>query len=201
MSISSATFIKSESKVDTKDFSPNKEFAFIGRSNVGKSSLINCITGNAKLAKVSATPGKTRLINKFSINNGAWVLVDLPGYGYAKASKKDKEELRKIIYSYILKSNQLFLLCLLIDIRHDPLKADEEFIQFLGMNGVPFVIVFTKSDKLSKTAMSASVEKYKRHLLETWEELPPVFVTSSETGMGTNQLIDYIESLLAGDIK
>jgi len=197
MAITSATFIKSESKVDTGDFSPQKEFAFIGRSNVGKSSLINCICGNAKLAKVSATPGKTRLINKFSINSDQWILVDLPGYGYAKASKKEKEELRRIIYSYVLKSNQLFLLCLLIDIRHEPLKADEEFIEFLGENEVPFVIVFTKADKLSKTAMSHSVEKYKKHLLKTWEQLPQIFVTSSETGAGTDELVDYIESLIS----
>lgn len=196
MAIKSASFIKSESKVDVNDTSRNKEFAFIGRSNVGKSSLINALTGNNKLAKVSSTPGKTRLINKFSINNGEWTLVDLPGYGYAKATKKDKEELKRIIYSYILKSNQLFLLCVLIDIRHEPQKADEEFINFLGENGIPFIIVFTKSDKLSSSAARKSVEKYTNHLLQTWEELPPYFITSSENGTGLTELLEHIESFL-----
>jgi len=196
MAITSASFIKSESKVDQNDFSDVKEFAFIGRSNVGKSSLINKLTGNSKLAKVSSTPGKTRLINKFSINNGQWVLVDLPGYGYAKASKKDKEELKRIIYSYVLKSNQLFLLSLLIDIRHEPLKADQDFIEFLGNNGIPFIIVFTKADKLSSSAIEKSLARYKRYLRESWEELPRIFITSSESGFGTEELINYIDSLL-----
>lgn len=196
MSISSASFIKSESKVDVSDFSEIKEFAFIGRSNVGKSSLINALTGNSKLAKVSSTPGKTRLINKFSINGGEWSLVDLPGYGYAKASKKDKEELNRIIKSYILKSNQLFLLFLLIDIRHEPLKADQEFIRFLGENSIPFSIVFTKADKLSSSAQQRSVDIYKKYLKESWEELPRIFVTSSMSGKGTESVIEYIEEFV-----
>lgn len=167
------------------------EYAFIGRSNVGKSSLINMLTRHNKLAMTSSMPGKTLLINHFIVND-EWYLVDLPGYGYAKRSKKQNEQLEHIISSYILDREQMSNLFVLIDSRHAPQKIDLEFFEWLGENGVPFSIVFTKADKLTKTALASNVEAYKTRLLEEWEELPPIFITSSESAMGRDELLEYI---------
>ncbi len=175
-----------------KDNKP--EYAFIGRSNVGKSSLINMLTNKKKLAKTSATPGKTLLINHFIINN-EWYLVDLPGYGFAKRSKKEVAKLEQMISEYILQREQLVNVFLLVDLRLDPQKIDLEFIQWLGDSSVPFAIVFTKADKLSATKASQQVEAYKKVLLETWEELPPIFITSAEKRQGRDEILDYIEKI------
>ena len=175
-----------------KDNKP--EYAFIGRSNVGKSSLINMLTNNKKLAKTSATPGKTLLINHFIINN-EWYLVDLPGYGYAKRSKKEIEKLDQMIRGYILQREQLVNVFVLVDIRLEAQKIDLEFIEWLGLSSVPFAIVFTKADKLSAAKVSASVEAYKKVLLETWEELPPIFITSAEKRQGRDEVLDYIDQI------
>ncbi len=171
------------------------EYAFIGRSNVGKSSLINMLTHSRNLAKTSQKPGKTLLINHFSINNGQWYLVDLPGYGYAQRGKAQREEFRKMIEGYILHRPQLVSLFVLIDIRHEPQKVDLEFLNWLGENAVPFAIVFTKADKLGPVAARRNVEDYRKVLLKSWEELPPVFVTSAEKGSGRDDLLDYIARL------
>jgi GTP-binding protein len=170
------------------------EYAFIGRSNVGKSSLINMLTNNKKLAKTSATPGKTLLINHFIINN-EWYLVDLPGYGYAKRSKKEVGKLEQMISGYILQREQLVNVFLLVDVRLEPQKIDLEFIQWLGDSSIPFAIVFTKADKLSAMKVSQQVETYKKVLLETWEELPPVFITSAEKRQGRDEVLDYIDRI------
>ena len=175
-----------------KDTKP--EYAFIGRSNVGKSSLINMLTNNKKLAKTSATPGKTLLINHFIINN-EWYLVDLPGYGYAKRSKKEVGKLEQMISGYILQREQLVNVFLLVDVRLEPQKIDLEFIQWLGDSSIPFAIVFTKADKLSAMKVSQQVETYKKVLLETWEELPPVFITSAEKRQGRDEVLDYIDRI------
>ena len=170
------------------------EYAFIGRSNVGKSSLINMLTGRKALAKTSATPGKTLLINHFLIN-GDWYIVDLPGYGFAKRSKEAREQLRRMIEGYVLGREQMTNLFVLVDSRLKPQKVDLEFIQWLGEHGVPFSIVFTKMDKLGKVAGPAAVEDYKKELLKTWDELPPVFMTSSEDARGRDELLGYIDSI------
>ena len=170
------------------------EYAFIGRSNVGKSSLINMLTGRSGLAKTSQTPGKTMLINHFIINK-SWYIVDLPGYGYAQRGKKAQEQLREIIESYILGRTEITNLFLLIDSRHAPQKIDLEFMDWLGENEVPFSIVFTKLDKLGVNAGKLKIEEYKKVLLERWEELPPIFATSSEDGRGREELLDYIEQI------
>ncbi len=170
------------------------EYAFIGRSNVGKSSLINMLTGRTGLAKTSSMPGKTLLINHFLIND-AWYIVDLPGYGYARRGKDEREKLAKIIKSYILGREQMTNLFVLVDSRHEPQKIDVEFMQWLGENGVPFSIVFTKMDKLGVVAGRMKVEAYKKHLLESWEELPPIFITSSEDTRGRDEVLDYIDSI------
>ena len=170
------------------------EYAFIGRSNVGKSSLINMLTRKPKLAMTSATPGKTMLINHFIINK-AWYLVDLPGYGYAQRGKKAKDKLTQMIESYILDREQMTNLFLLIDIRHEPLTIDLEFIEWLGENGVPFAIIFTKADKLGLQRQRENVERYLARLSEQWEELPPHFVTSSEKGLGRDEVLNYIDSI------
>ena len=192
--IKSAEFSVSSFRLDQCPKEQRPEYAFIGRSNVGKSSLINMLTGRKGLAKTSATPGKTLLINHFLINN-SWYLVDLPGYGYAKRSKKTQEKLEGIISDYILGREQLTCLFLLIDLRHDAQKIDLEFIEWLGENGIPFAIVFTKGDKLAKTKVQAHADAYMKHLEEQWEELPPYFVTSSETRLGRDELLDYIEQI------
>lgn len=170
------------------------EYAFIGRSNVGKSSLINMLTGRSGLAKTSQTPGKTMLINHFIINK-SWYIVDLPGYGYAQRGKKAQEQLREIIESYILGRTEMTNLFLLIDSRHAPQKIDLEFMDWLGENEVPFSIVFTKLDKLGVNAVKLKIEEYKKVLLERWEELPPIFATSSEDGRGRDEILDYIEQI------
>ena len=170
------------------------EYAFIGRSNVGKSSLINMLTGRKALAKTSQTPGKTLLINHFIINH-QWYIVDLPGYGYAKRSKDSREKLERIIKGYILQREQMTNLFVLIDSRIKPQRIDLEFMQWLGENGVPFSIVFTKLDKLGRVAGAMAVEAYKQELLKTWEELPPVFMTSSEDGRGRDEMLNYIDSI------
>jgi len=170
------------------------EYAFIGRSNVGKSSLINMLCNHKGLAKTSATPGKTLLINHFIINN-EWYLVDLPGYGYAKRSKTMQQKLEQMISSYILQREQLVNVFVLIDIRHEPQKIDIEFIDWLGKSNVPFSIVFTKADKLSVSKAKASVNAYMKKLEETWEELPPYFVSSSEKMTGREEILDYIDGI------
>ncbi len=170
------------------------EYAFIGRSNVGKSSLINMLCENKKLAKTSATPGKTLLINHFIINRD-WYLVDLPGYGFAKRSKSEIARLDQMISGYILQRKQLACVFVLVDIRHEAMKIDLDFINWLGASGIPLAIVFTKADKLSHGKVQANVEAYKQKLMETWEELPPVFVTSAEKKTGKGELLDYIDSV------
>lgn len=175
-----------------KDTKP--EYAFIGRSNVGKSSLINMLTNNKKLAKTSATPGKTLLINHFIINK-EWYLVDLPGYGYAKRSKKEIAKLDQMIRGYILQREQLVNVFVLVDSRLEPQKIDLEFIEWLGQSSIPFAIVFTKADKLSTSKLNQSIEGYKKKLLETWEELPPIFLTSAEKKQGRDEVLNYIEQI------
>ena len=175
-----------------KDTKP--EYAFIGRSNVGKSSLINMLTNNRKLAKTSSTPGKTLLINHFIINN-EWYLVDLPGYGFAKRSKKEVTKLNQMIQGYILQREQLVNVFVLIDVRLEAQNIDLEFIQWLGESSIPFAIVFTKADKLTANKVNANVAAYKKVLSETWEELPPMFVTSSEKKQGRDELLNYIEEI------
>ena len=170
------------------------EYAFIGRSNVGKSSLINMLCNRKNLAKTSATPGKTLLINHFIINN-EWYLVDLPGYGYTKRSKTVQQKLEQMISSYILQRKQLINVFVLIDIRHAPQQIDLEFIDWLGQSKVPFSIVFTKADKLPTTKIKAAANAYMNKLKETWEELPPYFITSSEQRLGQHEVLDYIEDI------
>ena len=183
MVIKSAEFVISNSRVEKCPTTGLPEYAFIGRSNVGKSSLINMLTARKGLAMTSQKPGKTQLINHFIIND-AWYLVDLPGYGYARLGKDSRDSLRRMIEDYVLERKELVLLFVLLDCRHDPQKIDLEFIQWLGEEGVPFALVFTKADKLSKGRLAANVEAYKAKLHEEWEELPPIFVTSSEERMG-----------------
>ena len=194
MDIKSAEFVMSNTRIDRCPQTGLPEYAFIGRSNVGKSSLINMLTRKPKLAMTSATPGKTMLINHFIINK-SWYLVDLPGYGYAQRGKKAKDKLTQMIESYILDREQMTNLFLLIDIRHEPLTIDLEFIEWLGENGVPFAIIFTKADKLGTQRQRENVEKYLARLSEQWEELPPHFVTSSEKGIGRSEVLNYIEQI------
>ena len=207
--IKNAQYIISSPDVKDCPQSGLPEYAFIGRSNVGKSSLINMLCHNPKLAKTSQKPGKTLLINHFLVESRKtkdrdavaqsqeWHLVDLPGYGYAQAGQKQREALKRMIERYCLLREQLVCLFVLVDCRHEPQKIDLEFINWLGENGVPFAIVFTKGDKLGKVRLRENVEAYKARLLEEWEELPPVFVTSSETGLGGEELVAYIEELNA----
>ena len=192
--IKSARFVISNSDVNKCPQDGKPEYAFIGRSNVGKSSLINMLTRHNKLAMTSAMPGKTLLINHFIVND-EWYLVDLPGYGYAKRSKKQNEQLEHIISSYVLDREQMTNLFVLVDSRHEPQKIDLEFFEWLGENGVPFSIVFTKADKVTKNQLASNVEAYKQRLLQEWEELPPVFITSSESAMGRDELLGYIEDI------
>ncbi|MBP3285881.1 MAG: YihA family ribosome biogenesis GTP-binding protein [Prevotella sp.] len=194
MNIKTAEFSLSAPMVSMCPKDTKPEYAFIGRSNVGKSSLINMLTNNKKLAKTSATPGKTLLINHFIINK-EWYLVDLPGYGYAKRSKTEVAKLDQMIRGYILQREQLVNVFVLVDIRLEPQQIDLEFIDWLGQSGVPFAIVFTKADKLTANKANQSVESYKKKLLETWEELPPVFLTSAEKKQGRDEVLDYIEQI------
>jgi GTP-binding protein len=195
MQINSAVFVISNTDFQKCPESELPEFAFIGRSNVGKSSLINMLMSKKDLAKTSSKPGKTLLINHFLINQN-FHIVDLPGYGYAKVSKTQREKLRKIIESYILLRGQLTNLFVLIDSRLEPQQIDLEFMEWLGENSVPFSIVFTKSDKQSTKKLTDNIEKYQEKLLETWENLPPIFITSSEKKVGKEEVLNYIEKIL-----
>ena len=192
--VKSAKFVISNSDVRKCPQDGKPEYAFIGRSNVGKSSLINMLTRQRKLAMTSSTPGKTLLINHFLIN-GEWYLVDLPGYGYAKRSKAQNEQLQRIISGYVLGRDAMTLLFVLVDSRHSPQAIDLEFFRWLGENGVPFSIIFTKADKLTKVVLSNNIAAYKKRLLEEWEELPPVFVTSSESALGREEVLQYISEI------
>ncbi len=171
------------------------DFAFIGRSNVGKSSLINTLTGRNSLAKVSGTPGKTRLINHFLIN-GQWYLVDLPGYGYARTSKSQREDFSRLILDYVLRCERMHFLFVLLDSRLEPQAIDLRFIRLLGEHGVPFGLVFTKTDKLSRAQLDRSLDRYRRTLAEEWEELPPIFTSSSLRGSGREEILDFIGQCL-----
>lgn len=194
MIIRSAQFVISNTDVRKCPETDLPEYAFIGRSNVGKSSLINMLTQHKGLAMTSQKPGKTQLINHFLINE-EWHLVDLPGYGYARVGQANRERLKAIIEDYILERRQLTSLFILLDCRHEPQKIDLEFIEWAGENGVPFSLIFTKADKLSRGRLAANIEAYKERLLETWEELPPIFVTSSEERLGRDELLGYIEQI------
>ncbi|MDD2313496.1 MAG: ribosome biogenesis GTP-binding protein YihA/YsxC [Proteiniphilum sp.] len=194
MLIKSAEFIISNTDFRKCPQDGKPEYAFIGRSNVGKSSLINMLTNRKGLAMTSSTPGKTLLINHFLIND-AWYLVDLPGYGYARRGKEGREKIRALIEDYILGREEMSNLFVLIDSRHEPQQIDLEFMEWLGENGVPFGIVFTKADKLGSGRLQLNISSYKDKLLESWEELPPIFVTSSEKGEGREELLDYIEKI------
>ena len=194
MLIKSAEYVVSNSRVEKCPTTGLPEYAFIGRSNVGKSSLINMLTGRKGLAMTSQKPGKTQLINHFIINK-EWHLVDLPGYGYARLSKDGRDGLRRMIEDYVLERRELVCLFVLLDARLEPQKIDLEFIEWLGEESVPFALVFTKADKLSKGKLSANISAYKERLLEGWEELPPLFITSSEERTGRDELLDYIEGI------
>lgn len=197
MIIKSAEYTISSARVDQCPQGELPEFAFIGRSNVGKSSLINMLTGKTRLAKTSATPGKTVLINHFLIN-GNWYLVDLPGYGYARRGMGQREQFQQMISGYILRRPQMMNLFLLIDSRHEPQRIDLEFIEWLGENSIPFSIVFTKADKMSRGKLATNIRLYLNTLSRQWEELPPYFVTSSETRQGREEVLDCIEAIMRG---
>ena len=194
MKIYSAEFVVSNTAVDKLPKDRIPEYAFIGRSNVGKSSLINMLMERRHLAKTSSTPGKTQLINHFKINN-SWYLVDLPGYGYARVSKKKKATFQKYIENYFLQRKQLVCSFVLIDCRHDPQKIDLDFMQFLGENFIPFSIIFTKADKLTPAKLEKQLNSYKTKLLEYWEELPTSFITSSSSGLGRDEFLNYIAQI------
>lgn len=193
--INKAVFKCSSEKIGQVPKDNLPDIAFIGRSNVGKSSLINMLTQHKGLAKVSATPGKTRLINHFTINN-SWYLVDLPGYGYARTSKSTRGSFAKIITDYVFKCEKMHYLFVLVDSRLEPQRIDLEFIEQLGIHSVPFGIIFTKADKLSKAQLARSVSQYQQTLSEQWEELPPIFISSSEKGTGREDIVGYIEEIL-----
>lgn len=194
MEIKQAEFSLSAPMVSMCPKDTKPEYAFIGRSNVGKSSLINMLTNNKKLAKTSSTPGKTLLINHFIINK-EWYLVDLPGYGYAKRSKKEVDKLDQMIRGYILQREQLVNVFVLVDIRLEPQKIDLEFIEWLGVSSIPFAIVFTKADKLTPNKCRQAMDAYGKKLSETWEELPPMFLTSAEKKDGRDDVLNYIEQI------
>ena len=193
-----AKFKCSSEKISQVPKDSLKDIAFIGRSNVGKSSLVNMITGISSLAKVSGTPGKTKLINHFLIND-SWYLVDLPGYGYARVSKSTRGEFSKLITDYVLKCEKMHYLFVLVDSRLEPQKIDLRFIELLGENGIPFGIIFTKADKLSQAQLNRNVKNYNQTLSEQWEELPPMFISSSEKGTGREEIIGFIEECLANN--
>ncbi len=192
MKINYADFVTSSAKWQQCPEPDKPEYAMIGRSNVGKSSLINMLTGRKKLAKISGTPGKTITINHFLINND-WYLVDLPGYGYAKRSKSERQKWEKMIRGYLLNRENMMSVFVLVDSRHEPQNNDLEFINWLGMSQIPFVIVFTKADKLSKNKLEQNISTYKKTLLKEWESLPPIIISSSETGNGKEEILNYIE--------
>ena len=194
MHIKSAEFVISNTDISKCPDTGFPEYAFIGRSNVGKSSLINMLTNKKNLAMTSSKPGKTLLVNHFLINS-QWYLVDLPGYGYATAGKSMKEKLRDIIETYILEREQMTNLFLLLDCRLEPQKIDLEFMEWLGENGVPFAIIFTKADKLTSGKLKDNINRYIRKLRDQWEELPPYFISSSENKLGRMDILDYIENI------
>ena len=195
MKISEAIFAGSSARVAQKPKRKLPEFAFIGRSNVGKSSLINMLTGNGKLAMTSSTPGKTKVVNHFLIND-SWYLVDLPGYGYAKLPDKMRRELTEVIRDYIHNSEEMQTLFVLVDSRHDIQRIDVDFLAELGENGIPCAIIFTKTDKLGPVALQRQIDKDREILSETWEELPPMFCSSSASGSGRDDILNYINSIL-----
>jgi GTP-binding protein len=192
--IKTADFVISNTDVTKCPKDQLPEYAFIGRSNVGKSSLINMLTGNRNLAKISGRPGKTQLINHFLINKD-WFLVDLPGYGYAQVSKGKRQTFQEFIKDYFFKRQQLVCSFVLVDSRHEPQKIDLEFMNFLGENGIPFVIIFTKTDKLGSTVIQNKISKYKKNLLKYWEELPPYFISSSVNKTGKDEILDFIDNI------
>lgn len=195
MKVNTAEFVISNSEVAKCPNEPLPEYAFIGRSNVGKSSLINMLTNNKNLAKTSSKPGKTQLINHFKINSN-WFLVDLPGYGYAKVSKKTKSVFQQFITEYFENRQQLVCAFVLVDIRHEPQKIDIEFLTYLGENGIPLSIIFTKADKVPRSKVNNLVATYKKALLAgDWEEMPPYFITSSETELGRDEILSYIDQI------
>lgn len=195
MKISEAKFAGSSTRVSQKPKRKLPEFAFIGRSNVGKSSLINRLCGNSKLAMTSSTPGKTKLVNHFLIND-EWYLVDLPGYGYARMGQKGREELAEVIRDYIMHSEELVQLFVLIDSRHDIGKIDTDFIAELGEHGIPFSIIFTKCDKQGPNVLAAQIERDREILLQQWEELPAMFCSSAQSGKGREEILKHVESVL-----
>lgn len=196
MQIRKAEFRCSSEKIAQVPKDDLRDIAFIGRSNVGKSSLINMLTGRKGLAKVSGTPGKTRLVNHFRIDD-AWYLVDLPGYGYARTSKAVRSDFSKLITDYVLRCERLHFLFVLVDARLEPQKIDLRFIELLGMNGIPFGLIFTKADKLSKAQLERSLSRYRDVLREQWEELPPMLISSSEKGTGREEILAYIDHCLS----
>lgn len=193
MEIKNAKYEISNARADQCPATDVPEYAFIGRSNVGKSSFINMITNNSTLAKTSQKPGKTLLINHFRINNGQWYIVDLPGYGYAARGMEQRRSFKQMIEHYVLERQQLACLFVLIDVRHEPQKIDVEFLHFCGENGVPIAIVFTKADKVSQKIADHNMDLFKNMMLEQWEELPPMFLTSSEKKKGRESILDFIE--------
>jgi len=195
MIIKKAEFVLSNTDPAKCPVTEKPEFAFVGRSNVGKSSLINMLVNFRDLAKVSGAPGKTRLINHFNIND-EWFLVDLPGYGYAKALRSSREKWSTFIRKYLSVRENLYCVFALIDSRHEPQENDLEFMTWMGLNGVPFAMVFTKTDKLSKKQLEKNLASYKGEMLKTWEELPPFFVTSAETKLGRDEILGFIENIL-----
>lgn len=195
MDIKNIKYEISNERVDKCPATQVPEYAFIGRSNVGKSSLINMLGKNKNLAKTSQKPGKTLLINHFKVNDGKWYLVDLPGYGYAQRGREQRDKLTSIIENYILSRKQLAMLFVLVDIRHDPQKIDMEFMDWLDEHNVPFAIVFTKADKLGSVAGQKNVDKYLQEMKLSWSKLPPVFITSSEKAKGRDELLNYIDQL------
>ena len=195
MKISEAVFAGSSTRISQKPKRKLPEFAFIGRSNVGKSSLINSLCGNRKLAMTSATPGKTKVVNHFLIND-SWYLVDLPGYGYAKMGQKGRDEIAAVIQDYILNSEEMALLFVLIDSRHDIGRIDLDFLAELGEHGIPFALILTKCDKQGPNVLAAQIERDREILLQQWEELPPLFCSSSQTHRGKDEILDYIDNIL-----
>ncbi len=197
MKIQSAKFAGSSTQVSQKPAKKLPEFAFIGRSNVGKSSLINMLTGNGKLAMTSGTPGKTKLVNHFLIND-TWYLVDLPGYGFAKLPNKEREKLQDVIRDYLNHSAEMVMLFVLIDVRHDIGKIDMDFLDELGGSDIPFAIIFTKGDKMGPVARATQIERDMQQLSEHWEELPKYFTSSAQSGLGRDEILDYIGTVLDG---